>query len=547
LIKKLLNYKILTDKPTESVALAAFIIALAGIASRILGLFRDRILASRFGAGDTLDMYYAAFRIPDLVYNLLVLGALSAAFIPVFTSLHSTDQEKEAWKLSSAILNLQTLAVFIISGLLAVFSPWILHIITPGFSQEKIQITSEFSRIMFISPVLLGVSAIFGGILVSFKKFLIYSLAPIFYNIGIIIGALFFVPMMGILGLAWGVVLGAGMHMLIQYPAVKNSGFRYIFTNFSVFKNVHVKKVIHLMVPRALGIAVNQINLLIITIFASTLASGSITIFTFANNIQMTPIGLFGSSFAIAVFPMLSTYAAKKMDDEFSLSFFRTMRQILFFIIPLSVVLIVLRAQIVRVILGSGKFDWEDTVLTFQTLGILAISLFAQALVPLLTRSFYALHNTKTPFYIALVSEAVNILLVILLIGKNAILGLAVAFSAASFVNMSLLFFFLRKKIINQDSSLVINWILNIIMASGVMGIAIQIAKYGTDHYININTFLGIFIQLCVSAAIGMLVFFVACKILNIEEYHYFRKSLIKKLSGAKEKITEATNEVDGI
>lgn len=547
MIKNLFNSKIFNGKPTESVAMAALIIALAGIASRILGLFRDRILASRFGAGDTLDMYYAAFRVPDLVYNLLVLGALSAAFIPVFTSLRSTDRKEEAWKLSSSILNLQTAAVFFISAALAFFAPLILHLITPGFSDEKTAITAQFSRIMFLSPVLLGISAVFGGILVSFKKFLIYSLAPIFYNIGIIIGALFFVPVTGPIGLAWGVVLGAAMHMLVQFPAVNHCGFRYVFLNFSFLKNAQVKKVIHLMVPRALGIAVNQVNLLIITIFASTLASGSLTIFTFANNIQMAPVGLFGSSFAIAVFPLLSTYAAKNLRSEFSESFSRTLRQILFFIIPLSIVLIILRAQIVRVVLGAGKFDWEDTVLTFQTLGILAVSLFAQALIPLLTRSFYALHNTKTPFYIALVSEAVNIGLVILLIGKYAVLGLAIAFAAASIVNMILLSIFLRRYMGFIRNKIILVSISKVIIASIAAGFIIQLSKYVIDNLINIDTFVGIFSQLAISALAGGLVFVGLCALLNVEEFYYFKHSLTKRFLQAKEKITETTNEVGGI
>lgn len=546
MINGIINNKILNGKPTESVAAAAIIIAVAGIASRILGLFRDRILAAKFGAGDALDVYYAAFRVPDLVYNLLVLGALSAAFIPVFTSLHSTQKEKDAWKLASGMLNLQTAAVFLISAAFAVFSPWIFHIITPGFSDEKIAATVQFSRIMFLSPVLLGVSAIFGGILVSLKKFLIYSLAPILYNIGIIIGALFFVPIAGPIGLAWGVVLGAGLHMLIQYPAVKLSGFRYL-ADFSILKNDHIKKVVRLMIPRTLGIAVNQVNLLIITIFASTLAAGSITIFTFANNIQAAPIGLFGSSFAIAVFPFLSAYAAKNLKEDFLENFSKTLRQILFFIIPMSVVLIVLRAQIVRVILGSGKFDWEDTVLTFQTLGILSFSLFAQALVPLLARSFYALHNTKTPFYIALVSEAANISLVILLVKKYAILGLAVAFSVASVVNMVLLSIFLLKNLKAERALRITGWIFNVILASGIMGIAIQISKYGLDRFLNIDTFIGIFLQLVISGIAGALVFLGLCHFLKIEEFHYYKKSLFRHLFRAREKISEGINEVGGV
>jgi putative peptidoglycan lipid II flippase len=547
MIKKIINNKILNGKPTNSVAAAAVIIAVAGIASRVLGLFRDRILAAEFGAGDTLDVYYAAFRIPDLVYNLLVLGALSAAFIPVFTSLHSTEREGDGWKLASGILNLQTIAVFLISGAFALFAPWILHIITPGFSDDKLAMTATFSRIMFLSPVFLGISAIFGGVLISFKKFLIYSLAPIFYNVGIIIGVLFFVPMIGPIGLAWGVVLGAGFHMLTQYPAAKHSGFKYLPMSFSILKDQHIRKVVRLMIPRALGIAVNQVNLLIITIFASTLAAGSLTIFTFANNIQATPIGLFGSSFAIAVFPILSALAAKDNKKDFLENFSKTLRQILFFIIPLSIVLIVLRAQIVRVILGAGKFDWEDTILTFQTLGLLSLSLFAQALVPLLTRSFYALHNTKTPFYIALASEAVNIILVLLLIRPYGVFGLAIAFSAASVVNMAFLSIYLKKYFKNQTVARIYSWVVRIIIISAVTGFFIQMVKYGMDHLVNIDTFFGIFSQLVVSCAAGLLVFIGLCYFFNIEEFHYFKHSLKRRLLRVKEPIEEGMGEVEGI
>ncbi|TAK96476.1 murein biosynthesis integral membrane protein MurJ, partial [Patescibacteria group bacterium] len=208
MIRKLLNGKFLNDRPTESVTAAAFIIAFSGVVSRVLGLFRDRMLASHFGAGETLDVYYAAFRIPDLIYNLLVLGALSAAFIPVFTSLVAQKRESDAWKTAAGILNLTALVISGISLLFAICAPWVMHLVTPGFSEESMRSVVMLSRIMFLSPLLLGISAVFGGVLVSLKKFLLYSIAPILYNVGIIIGVLFFVPTWGPVGLAWGVVLG---------------------------------------------------------------------------------------------------------------------------------------------------------------------------------------------------------------------------------------------------------------------------------------------------------------------------------------------------
>jgi putative peptidoglycan lipid II flippase len=547
MIKKIVNNKIFNGKPTESMTAAAFIIAVSGFASRFLGLLRDRVLASQFGAGDILDAYYAAFRIPDLLYNLLILGALSAAFIPVFTGLISNNKDEEGWDLASGILNINVFALILLAGILAIFAPFFIHLITPGFSGEKMELTVKLTRIMFLSPVFLGISAIFGGILVSFKKFLIYSIAPIMYNIGIIIGAVFFVKFMGPAGLAAGVVLGAFMHMLIQYPTVKHSGFKFKPFLAKALRDAHVVKVLRLMIPRTMGIAVNQINLLVITIFASTLASGSLAIFNFANNLQSFPLGLFGVSFAIAVFPTLSTYASKGMNEKFVESFSKAFRRILFFIIPLSIFILLLRAQLVRVILGSGQFNWEDTVLTVETLEFLTISLFAQCLIPLLARAFYAIHNTKIPFYVALATEAINIVLVIILIKSFAVAGLAIAFSTASVVNMFLLFGILRKKMGNLDEKNILISATKIFLASAVAGFAIQALKYWINSITNIDTFLGIFTQLITSGGIGIFVFIFMSYVLQIEEFFHFKNSISRKLFKTKEPIQEISEETDGM
>ena len=197
MIKKFIHNKFLNEKPTQSVAAAAFIISLAGAASLLLGLFRNRLLAGQFGAGDTLDAYYAAFRIPDLIYNIMIAGALSAAFIPVFTELIEKKNKDKAWEFSSGILSLQILIAGAVSIILIIFAPWLMKLVTPGYTGEKLSLTVTLTRIMFLSPFLMGISGIIGGALVSFKKFLIYSLAPIFYNVGIIIGILFLVKPFG--------------------------------------------------------------------------------------------------------------------------------------------------------------------------------------------------------------------------------------------------------------------------------------------------------------------------------------------------------------
>jgi putative peptidoglycan lipid II flippase len=542
---KTFSKKIINSRPSSSIASAAFIISMAGILSRLLGLLRDRILASQFGAGDTLDIYYAAFRIPDLIYNLLILGALSAAFIPVFTGLVAREEKKEAWDMANALLNIALVILISIGAILAIFTPWLMKLITPGFSEEKISLVITLTRIMFLSPIFLGISGIFGGILNSFKRFLIYSLAPIMYNLGIIAGALFLVPYLGIIGLAWGVVLGAAFHMLIQYPAVKISGFKYKY--IMNLRDSHLRKVIRLMIPRTMGLAVSQINLLVVTIIASTLAAGSLAVFSFANNLQSFPIGIFAIPFALAVFPTLSHFAAKDDQENFITSFSQTFRQILFFVIPASVFMLVLRAQIVRVVLGSGKFDWEDTTLTFQALGIFALSLFAQSLIPLLARSFYALHNTKIPFYTGIVSELVNLTLAIILSQRYGILGLVWAFSLTSIVNMFLLFIILRVKLKNLDDNKIVSSTLRISLSALAGGFFAQLSKYIIRPLINLDTFVGVFSQMVICGLIGLIIYLIFTYLFRLEEFYYIKNFFSSRIFRAAQTIPDDPTEASGI
>lgn len=537
----------MNSRPTESVISAAFVITVAGLLSNLLGLVRDRMLASTFGAGDTLDVYYAAFRVPDLIYNLLILGAMSAAFIPVFTGLRSQDNDEEAWKLTNGIMNLALLFIVLVSAVCAIFAPFLMKLLTPGFSPEKIESVVLFTRIMFLSPILLGISGIMGGVLTSMKHFVVYSVAPLLYNIGIIFGIAVLVRFLGPVGLAWGVVFGALMHMLLQYVTVRKLGYQHNWEFVSAWKNKNVRKVFTLMLPRMTGIAISQFNLMIITIFASTLAAGSLAVFNFSQNLASVPFSVFGISFSIAVFPTLAALAAKDEKEKFVQAFSETFRQILFFVIPLSVFMIVLRAQIVRVVLGAGKFDWEDTILTFQCLGILAFSLFAQSAVQLLARSFYALQDTKTPFYIAIVVEAINIITVVLLIGHVQILSLAIAFSLANIVQMFLLLFFLRARFDNLDDKNIIKSLSKIAVASVVAGVGIQITKYLVASFANLDTFVGVFAQLVISLIVGFAIFIGISYLLKLEEFILFRDSFTRKIFKNKQIILESTEEVSGI
>ncbi len=526
--------KRLIDKQINSVTYAAVLVALSSLISRFLGIFRDRILAGEFGAGDTLDIYYAAFRIPDLIFNLLVLGALSAGFIPIFAGLlKNPDDSKDnpqAWEFSNLVVTALGIGLIVVSTLAMIFTAPIMKVIAPGFDPERRALTIGLTRVMFLSPFFLGISSILGGILQSFKRFFIYSLAPIMYNLGIIIGALYFVPRWGLRGLAWGVVLGAAVHMLVQLPAAAALGFR--LRPKLNFKDLYLRRLGRLMVPRTMSLAIAQIDLSVSTSIASTLLAGSLAIFNFANNLQSFAIGIFGISFATAVFPALSATARDPV--KFVENFSYTLRQILFFIVPSTVLLLVLRAQIIRVVLGTGQFNWEDTVLTVRTLGFFALSLFAQATIPLLTRMFYARENSKTPFYIGLVSVAADIALALWLSKKMGVAGLALAFSIANIINFILLWLVLRIDLGHLDEEKIIFSVAKFSIAGLAAGLAAQQMKSVVWPLIDMSRLWGVFAQGAAAGLIGLLVYFAVCALLRSEEFFQFFGGIRRRLPFAK-------------
>lgn len=531
MIKRLFSGKI------KSITVAALLVALSSLLSRFLGIFRDSILAGEFGAGDTLDIYFTAFRIPDLIFHLLVLGALSSGFIPIFTGLISGVKEKlkevvvgdkysEAWVLASSILNIMVIVIFVLSIVGIILAPYLMKFIAPGFGPEKQRLTANLTRIMFLSPLFLGISSVFGGILQSFKRFFVYSLSPIMYNVGIIVGALYFVPLWGVYGLAWGVVLGAFLHMIIQVPVVFGLGFKYRATIELQSKNL--RKIMTMMVPRVMSLGINQINLVVITIIASTLESGSLTIFNYANNLQAFPVGIFGISLAVAAFPTLSTIAfnRKKMTESFSSLF----RQILFFIVPSTVLLLTLRAQIVRVIYGRGEFDWTATMLTMETLAFFTISLFAQASLPLLVRMFYARHDSKTPFYSGLFSVILNVFLSLYFMKSLGVAGLALAFSISTIVNFIILWLVLFTELGSMDEVRIIKSSVIFSIAAIVSGTVIQAAKVFIHPYIDMTRFSGVFLQGLYAGGVGIIIYFLVCYLLRSEELFNFFDSIKKRL-----------------
>ncbi|KKR98898.1 MAG: Integral membrane protein MviN [Candidatus Magasanikbacteria bacterium GW2011_GWC2_41_17] len=524
-------YKFLNNQ-SKTITGAAIILGAASLASRLLGLIRDRVLAHYFGAGPVMDSYYAAFKIPDLLYTLSIIGALSAGFIPIFTKIYlqSGEDKKEAWKLISNTINILAVALAAISFILIFVAPWLVPLIAPGFDGEKKEMTIIFTRIMLLSPILLGLSAVVGGVLQSLKNFFIYSLSPIFYNVGIIIGAVALVPLFGYKGLAMGVILGAFLHLLIQLPSLWRAGFRYspIFN----WRDQNFLMIIRLMIPRTLGLAALQLNMVFITAIASTLSAGAVTIFNYAYNLQSFSLGVVGVSFAVAALPTLSALAAEKNWPGMIKDISSVARQILFFIIPMSVIFLMLRAQIVRVILGSGEFDWDATVRTADTLAFFSLSLFAQCLSMLLARAFYAMEDTKTPLKIGVVTVIVNIALSLYFTRSMGfgVEGLALAFTLAWILNTALFWIALRFRLGSLDEENVLRAVYKMSVAALLMGLAIQGLKYVIAPIVNMETFLGIFAQGALAGLGGLAVYAIAGLALRSHEMCVFIETIKKRL-----------------
>ncbi|MFC1663295.1 murein biosynthesis integral membrane protein MurJ [Patescibacteria group bacterium] len=517
-------------KLQTTVAGGAIIISSATVISKIFGLIRDRLLFSTFGAGNETDIYFAAFKLPDLIFNILVLGALSAAFIPVFIQFRNESSEgSEHWQIANTIMNI-VVALMIGLGLIAFLAaPILVDWIAPGFDQGKQAETIILTRIMLLAIVFFGVSNVLSGILNALRRYVAYSLAPILYNAGIIIGIVVFYPKMGLAGLAWGVVLGAFLHMIIQIPSTIKSGYKYKWK--INLQNSGVKKIGRLFAPRMLGLAVNQINFLVITIIATTLAVGSLSVFNAANNLQSFPISVFGVSLAIAVFPLMSQAYVDRDSEKFIVQFSVAVRRVLYLIIPVSVLILLLRAQIVRVVLGAGAFDWEDTVLTAQALGLFSISLFAQSLLPTLSRAFYALQDTITPVKISALSVFLNIILSIILVKPMGVLGLALAFSISAIFNMMIHLVIMRRKVGYLDDRKIMGSVTRIIFASivagGITWLSLRLIAMG----VNMQTFVGIAIQGALAAIIGAIAYIIISLIFRFDEVKILRSWLDKIIS----------------
>ncbi|MSU76247.1 murein biosynthesis integral membrane protein MurJ [Patescibacteria group bacterium] len=506
---------------------AALLLGVAYFASRLLALLRDRLLATGFGAGADLDTYYAAFRVPDFLFNVLIFGAVSAAFIPIFAGYLARGEPDKANKIASVVLTIGTILIVIAASLAWIFAPQLTPLVAPGFSAAQMDQAVELTRVMLLSPIFFGLSGVFGSILQSNQRFVAYATAPLLYNLGIIAGALV-APEKGLVYLAYGVVLGAFLQMVMQLIAASRTGFR--FKPSLNWRLPGVQRIFWLMIPTTIGVGIVQINYLVETIIASTLRVGSISQFFLATSLAMVPVSVFGLSFATSVFPVLAKAAETKQTELYVQNLTTVIRQILFFVIPISIAMLLLRGQIVRLIFGAGKFDFSDTRYVASLLGILAVSLFAQALIPLMSKAFYALRNTKTPVIIAGVAMGLNIIGALVFSHFFGVIGLAVALSAASVIQLGLLFFFLSGKVPELEDSTMFSGITKIVIAAAIMGLAMYGTLYGVDYFIQglqESATVGFFaIQAIAASVVGAIVYLILTWHFDLPEARHFLTKL---------------------
>lgn len=549
MLKRVLNSK------TKTVTFAAILLGISAAISGILGILSDMLLVGRFGVWAESNIYFAAFRIPDLVYNLLIVGGLGIAFLPIFSEYYSRDKE-EAWKMTNFVLNVFLFLVLVISLILFIITPFLIKFITPGFSLEDKAKVVTLTRIMFLSPIFFGLSSVFSGVLQYFDKFLIYALTPILYNIGIIFGIVVLSQKFGIFGVGMGVVIGAFFHWIIQIPFAKISGFSYkpLFD----FKYPAIKRIFYLMVPRIFALGAQQINLMVITAIASTILGG-ISIFNFSNAIFAFPVGIVGTSFAIAVFPTLSRHWANGQKKEFFDNFSITFRQILFLIIPTSLLIFILRAQIIRLVYGTfwqGQFDWVATRLTAASLGIFSIGILASALIPFIFRAFFSFQDTKTPTIIAVFSIILNIILSFIFIHflkfsnwfqsflinilklqgieEISVIGLPLAFILASIFQFLLLLYFLHKKVGDFKINEILNSLKKIILGSVFLIISTYFSLYFIENFVDTHRVYGLFFQMVFAALVGIIVYILVSIFLKLPELRTFYSSVAKQFHGGE-------------
>lgn len=534
------SWRLVSVRQKNIFSAAAFIFV-AVLFSAVLGLIRTRLLSAYFGASRSLDIYYAAFRIPDFLFQLLVMGALSAAFIPVFTSLTSDGKKLHAFEFANIAINFGAVVFLIFNVIVFFFSVEICRLLAPGFSNSDVLKMATLTKIMVSAQIFFIIGNFITGILQSYNHFFLPAVAPIFYNIGIIIGVLFLSPSIGIFGPALGVVIGTFLFLIVQLPLVFKIGYKYapVFD----FRNKHLIEAAKLMIPRTISLGVSQIEFTADLMIASLLVAGRYTIFNFALILMGLPIRLFGASIGQASLPTMSQLFFQKNFNEFSEILKTSLKQIFFFVIPLTVLIAVLRVPFVRLAFGASAFSWDSTVLTGKTLALLSLGILGQSATQILMRAYYAAKNTKSPLFLSLTSVLVNVSLSVffVLILHFDVLGLALSTSISSVFLAILLHVFLVKKRIFLNSHDLYRDVTKIIFAGIIMAILTYVPMKILDRFVFDTARTINLLILTISVSVwGVLTYGFICYKFKVAELKIFL-GFITKIGNWKKSLEEQT------
>lgn len=560
MVKKIFTF---LNKEFHGVNEAALLLGSFAFLSQILGLVRDRLLAHSVGAGTNLDIYYAAFRIPDFLYvSVASLASITVLMPFIVQRMAGENGKKNAQQFLNTIFSAFMICMLVVSIIIYIFMPQIAKFIAPGFNPYSYDVLVQTSRIMLLSPILIGFSNLIGTITQLYKKFFVFSLSPVFYNLGIILGIIFFYPSFGTYGLAYGVILGAILHLVVQIPTVVSHDLLPKFTSKIVWADVW--SVIKISIPRTLTLSFGSITMIIFVALASKLSTGSISLFTFSFNLQSVPVGIIGISYSVAAFPILvRAYASKDM-EKFRMNIIGGIQQIIFWALPITILFMVLRAQIVRVILGASTFSWGQTKLTAAAVALFIISLVSQSIVLLLVRGYYASGNTKKPMLINLFSSIVVVILGYIIlhlfltmpvlrhtiesllrvsdVHGTEMLALPFAYAIGSLINVGLIWISFRRDFFVGIKTGISNSIFQSITATSVIGIISYFSLGVFDKIFTLSTFWGVFLQGFCAGITGIIAGIIVLHFMKNKQYFAVRDAMSHKFWKRAISIPEQTD-----
>lgn len=549
------NGKKLFTSPQESVFSAATVIMVLLVLSRILGLIRNTTLLQLFDAND-VSLFFSAFRLPDTIFEVLVFGTFSSAFIPVFSKMIKKDKS-EAWEIAAVVTNIGILVFGAFAILVGIFAKELYQLIAPGYTDGQREVIVAITRTLLVGQIFFVASYVLTGVLESMKRFVVPALAPICYNIGIIAGTIFLSGKAGLMAPAYGALFGALFHFMIQLPLALHLGFRF---SLKLKPDEHVKRIGKLAAPRLLETSFLQISKMAELFLSSLISTASYGYYYLGNSLQAVPVGLFGLSIAKAALPTLSEQADNPA--EFTRTLWKVINQVVFLTIPFAAILIVLRVPVVRLVYGRELFDWASTVQTSMVLSAFGAGIVFQCVVALLSRSFYALHDTKTPVAVSIGTIIVITVMDFILVRGFGIpvWGLAASYSIGVGIQTLILFYLANRRLgtsIVKNGTSLLKIVLSAFISGGSMYFLLKVLDRSVwvknipilgalrfpqnlpfDVFVLDTRYVGnLFVLTCFVAIVGLLVYIICTLIFKIPELRYFTRYLTRYYEKGKEMV----------